>query len=155
MVARRGSNTCGQQGHGDRTDRSFPTAVASIAHSKVEQVTAGAFFTLMVDARGSIWTTGQLRQDGLSSRIFNRVDFPDAPGLQPVRFEQVSCTSDHALAVTTGGTLYSWGKGNDGQLGNGSTESNDVPQLVRALWPGTYDQIKVATRPTGNPTREL
>ena len=35
--------------------------------------------------------------------------------------------------MTTGGTLYSWGKGNDGQLGNGSTESNDVPQLVRAL----------------------
>ena len=45
----------------------------------------------------------------------------------------MSCTCYHALAVTTGGALFSWGHGEDGQLGNGSTEDDDVPRLVRAL----------------------
>ena len=38
----------------------------------------------------------------------------------------------------------------------GGAERRRVPGCPSgALWPGTYDQIKVATRPTGNPTREL
>ena len=89
----------------------------------------------MVDAGGSIWTTGRLRVfNGPSSNTFERIDFPDTQGLQqPLRFEQVSCTSCHALAVTTSGALFSWGDGESGQLGHGSTENIDVPRLVRAL----------------------
>ena len=39
----------------------------------------------------------------------------------------------HALAVTTDGSLYSWGEGRSGKLGHGSTEDNDMPQLVQTL----------------------
>ena len=109
--------------------------MASIAHLTVKQVTAGFACTLVVDAEGCIWITGQLRgyAGGPSSQTFIQIQFPDTQGAQPLRFEQVSCTSFHALAVTTGGALFSWGKGDNGQLGHGSTEINDVPRLVRAL----------------------
>ena len=50
-----------------------------------------------------------------------------------MRFEQVACTSCHALAVTTGGVLFSWGRGSNGELGHGSTEPGDVPRLVQSL----------------------
>ena len=62
-----------------------------------------------------------------------RVQFPDTKDVQPSRFKQVACTSCHALAVTTGGALFSWGRGSDGQFGHGSTEHGDVPRLVQLL----------------------
>ena len=62
-----------------------------------------------------------------------------------MRFEQVSCTYEHALAVTTGGALFSWGDGIHGQLGHGSTEINDVPRLVRAL-----EGVLIASAETGD-----
>ena len=130
-----GSNGYGQLGHGNTNECSIPTAVASIAHLTVKQVTAGATCTLVVDAEGSILMAGKLywHQDGPSSTTFERVQFPDTKDVQPSRFKQVACTSCHALAVTTGGALFSWGRGMDGQLGHGSTEDKYVPRLVRAL----------------------
>ena len=67
------------------------------------------------------------------SKTFIQFNFLNTPGLEPLRFGQVSCTAYHALAVTTSGALFSWGDGNYGQLGHGSTEVDDVPRLVRAL----------------------
>ena len=82
--------------------------------------------------------TGKLRgyvvgSGGPSSKSFERVQFPDTMGLQPLCVKQVSCTSNHALVVTTGGALFSWGEGIHGQLGHGATENDDVPRLVRTL----------------------
>ena len=51
----------------------------------------------------------------------------------PLRFSHVSCTLVHVLAVTTEGALFSWGLGESGRLGNGSTKDCDGPQLVQAL----------------------
>ena len=131
-----GYNRCGQLGHGDNTNNSLvPTAVASIAHLMVRQVTAGACCTLVVDAEGCIWTTGKLRGHfgGPSSLTFERAPCPDTLDRQPLRFQQVCCTLYHALAVTTGGAVFSWGQGTEGQLGHGSIQDDDVPRLVRAL----------------------
>ena len=56
-----GDNYQGQLGHRDTIERSIPTAVASIAHSAVKQVTAARCCTLMIDAGGSIWMAGRMR----------------------------------------------------------------------------------------------
>ena len=39
----------------------------------------------------------------------------------------------HALAVTTDGGLFTWGEGDRGALGHGTTENNDVPTEVQTL----------------------
>ena len=41
--------------------------------------------------------------------------------------------SQHALAVTTDGGLFTWGRGDGGALGHGTTENNDVPTEVQTL----------------------
>ena len=126
-----------------------PTAVASIAHLTAKQVAAGETCTLVVDAEGSIWIAGKLSifRGRPSSKPFERVQFPDTQGLQPLRFEQVSCTHLHALAVTTDGVLFSWawGHGRRGQLGHGSAQDDDVPRQVRAL-----EGVSIASAETGN-----
>ena len=76
---------------------------------------------------------------------FNRI--PDTLGLPPACFDQVSCTSLHALAVTSGGALFSWGRGGSGQLGHGSTETDDTPRLVRTL-----EGVSITSATAGNRT---
>jgi alpha-tubulin suppressor-like RCC1 family protein len=45
-------------------------------------------------------------------------------------FASVSAGSNHTCAVTLEGTAYCWGLGEDGQLGNGSTDDRPVPTAV-------------------------
>ena len=61
--------------------------------------------------------------------------------LRCCRFVQVSCTHRHALALSTGDALFSWGIGDSGQLGNGSTDSSDMPVRVRMLERGSVVSI--------------
>ena len=46
---------------------------------------------------------------------------------------QVVCGGEHSMVITEGGKVYSWGRGNMGQTGQGHTETTNTPQLVQAL----------------------
>jgi alpha-tubulin suppressor-like RCC1 family protein len=46
---------------------------------------------------------------------------------------QVSAGGDHALALTCAGTVWAWGNGAVGELGNGFTQSSDTPVQVEEL----------------------
>ena len=61
--------------------------------------------------------------------------------LRCCRFVQVSCTHRHALALSTGDALFSWGIGDSGQLGNGSTDSSKIPVRVRIFERGSVVSI--------------
>lgn len=39
----------------------------------------------------------------------------------------------HALALTADGRVFSWGEGDDGKLGNGTTTTSESPRLIEAL----------------------
>uniref|UniRef100_A0A673J8V8 RCC1 domain containing 1 n=1 Tax=Sinocyclocheilus rhinocerous TaxID=307959 RepID=A0A673J8V8_9TELE len=42
--------------------------------------------------------------------------------------------SEHAVLLTSDGTVYSWGSGSHGQLGHGALTSQEEPQVLEALW---------------------
>ena len=65
--------------------------------------------------------------------MITRVQIPGSPSLPPLRFAAVSVGDYDALAVTTDGGLFTWGRGREGALGHGNTENNDVPTEVHAL----------------------
>ena len=46
---------------------------------------------------------------------------------------EISIFSAHALAVTRSGRVFSWGKGDEGRLGHGSTDSIAKPRLITTL----------------------
>ena len=46
-----------------------------------------------------------------------------ASGPSALRFDQVACGSEHSMALTTEGDLYSWGLNFKGQLGVGDFEN--------------------------------
>ena len=47
---------------------------------------------------------------------------------QDVKFINVAAGKDFAFALTTSGSVYSWGTSSRGQLGNGATSNSNVPQ---------------------------
>jgi alpha-tubulin suppressor-like RCC1 family protein len=46
------------------------------------------------------------------------------------RIIQIACGSEHSMAVTSGGDLYSWGWGEHGNLGHGTTKNQRLPTRV-------------------------
>ncbi|XP_059922232.1 E3 ubiquitin-protein ligase HERC2 isoform X1 [Gadus macrocephalus] len=46
---------------------------------------------------------------------------------------QIACGSTYSAAVTADGELFTWGRGNYGRLGHGSSEDQTTPMLVTAL----------------------
>ena len=56
---------------------------------------------------------------------------------QRVRIEMVAAGDAHALAVTTTGEMYAWGRGTSGQLGNGGTEDSLEPERIRGFGDST------------------
>lgn len=55
---------------------------------------------------------------------------------QPLQFDQVACGSEHSMALTTDGELYSWGLNFKGQLGVGDFENRPQPLLVDSFTTG-------------------
>ncbi|XP_077153037.1 E3 ubiquitin-protein ligase HERC2 isoform X1 [Ranitomeya variabilis] len=45
----------------------------------------------------------------------------------------IACGSTYSAAITNDGELYTWGRGNYGRLGHGSSEDQTVPMLVTGL----------------------
>ncbi|XP_054256539.1 E3 ubiquitin-protein ligase HERC2 isoform X5 [Indicator indicator] len=45
----------------------------------------------------------------------------------------IACGSTYSAAVTAEGELYTWGRGNYGRLGHGSSEDQTIPMLVTGL----------------------
>ncbi|GFR49977.1 hypothetical protein Agub_g12119, partial [Astrephomene gubernaculifera] len=74
-----------------------------------------------------------------------------APG-GPRRVAAVACGWRHTLAVTAGGEVFSWGRGVNGQLGQGSEQDLHEPTLLAALSRGVLrraDILSTAAPPAG------
>eukprot|EP01132_Coremiostelium_polycephalum_P007415 gene7415-9116_t len=72
---------------------------------------------------------GQLCQDTLKDHLDPTV----IQALKGKRITQVSCGESHSLAITHFGDIYSWGRGKEGQLGNGEKPLKSGAQLIKSL----------------------
>uniref|UniRef100_A0A672KFB8 RCC1 domain containing 1 n=1 Tax=Sinocyclocheilus grahami TaxID=75366 RepID=A0A672KFB8_SINGR len=63
---------------------------------------------------------------------------PKPPFFRPLRSDlcavSLALGSEHAVLLTSDGTVYSWGSGSHGQLGHGALTSQEEPQVLEALW---------------------
>jgi alpha-tubulin suppressor-like RCC1 family protein len=130
-----GWNITGQLGLGNTDDRDMFTVVAVL--SGVVDIDAGGFHSLAVTCEGEVWTWGRGRATG------HGVDDDDAQWLVPTKVTgggieeamvvQVAAGKHHSMALTATGCLYSWGKGDKGQLGHGDKENVAVPRVVGGI----------------------
>ncbi|MEO5883780.1 MAG: hypothetical protein ABIQ06_15290 [Caldimonas sp.] len=130
-----GSNRNGKLGDGTEIDR--PTPTATLLTAGVTAVCAGGDISLALRNDGTVMSwgineTGQLGS-GSASPGFRPQPAP-VVGLATV--VEIACGStqlSHALALLADGTVRSWGRNGDGQLGDGSKNSALAPVVVTGL----------------------
>ncbi|XP_024032354.1 ultraviolet-B receptor UVR8-like, partial [Morus notabilis] len=79
-------------------------------------------------------TDGQLGTGKLQDEHFPQLlRLPALSSAGPTSFSLLSCGGAHVLALTAGGKVLSWGRGESGQLGHGDTENSPNAKLVMLL----------------------
>jgi RCC1 and BTB domain-containing protein len=133
-----GHGRSGQLGHGDTGNRLVPTLVGAGVFGapeggRVVMAACGNAHTLVVTQEGALWACGRgdHGQLGLNDResrhAFVRVRLGEFGG---ARIVAAAAGDYHSAAVTEDGALWTWGQGNDGQLGHGDEENRLVPTEV-------------------------
>lgn len=130
------------------------TGSSTTGWSKVD---AGESHTIVIKNNGTLW--------GWGSNDFGAIGVPNPGGdiikSFPVQigtltgWANISCGEDHTLAIRDDGTLWSWGRNNFGQLGQGLTTTTNISSPVQigsltgwsSIAAGRYHSL--ATRTSG------
>ncbi|NXU30019.1 HERC5 ligase, partial [Thalassarche chlororhynchos] len=115
-----GKNDFGQLGLGDTKDRDCPSYVGALEHWKTVFISCGADHTAVLSKEGLVCTfgaggAGQLGHNSTRNELVPRV----VAELWGARVSQVACGRQHTLVyVPSLDKVYSFGSGEEGQLGN-------------------------------------
>lgn len=83
-------------------------------------------------------TTVIVRETGTSKIAFIQVDIEEKANIEPM----VETNGSHTITLRVDGTVWCFGKGSYGELGNGKTDNSDEP--VQAIFPSGTKIIQVA-----------
>lgn len=142
-----GRGALGLLGHGDEEDALVPRPVSALSGLVVRSVACGAYQTAAVTERGELFCWGwRLSRAGPGAIVEDYTTLPDkVHALAGLQVRHVSCGHYCSAATTTDGALYTWGKGDRGQLAHGDTRDVVDPERVRGgavagtfVWEASY-----------------
>ena len=129
-----GDGDKGRLGHADLEKKLQPTCVAQLVEHDFVQVSCGRMLTVALTRTGKIYTMGSSVHGQLGNPQAKDKSIAIVEGKLKEEFvKEISSGSYHVAALTSGGSVYTWGKGTNGQLGLGNVEDRNVPTLVEAL----------------------
>jgi hypothetical protein len=119
-------NNIGQLGTNTTTQSSTPVTTFA-GGNNWKQVACGVYHTAAIKTDGTLWlwgnnNAGQLGDSTLNDRLIPSLTFSGG-----TNWKQVTCGNSHTAAIKTDGTLWIWGYGNDGILGNNNTSNSLTP----------------------------
>ena len=139
-----GYNADGELGDGNRTNSDVPVKVKLPGGTEVKAVAAGGYYSLALTSAGSVLAWGYNADGELGDGNRTNSDVPVKVKLPAGRkvtavagggfLEGVGVTMagpGHSLALTSAGSVISWGYNADGELGDGNRTNSDVPVKVK------------------------
>lgn len=129
-----GDGDKGRLGHADLEKKLLPTCVAQLVELDFAQVSCGRMLTVALTNTGKVYTMGSSVHGQLGNPQAKDKSIVIVEGKLKEEFvKEISSGSYHVAALTSSGSLYTWGKGTNGQLGLGNVEDRNFPTLVEAL----------------------
>jgi alpha-tubulin suppressor-like RCC1 family protein len=124
-----GLNSSGQLGHGSITGRSSPVQVGGLNNWK--QVDTANATSAAVKSDGTLWTWGLGTSGQLGDGTVVTKSSPVQVGsLRDWKEVQVGGTGQYVMALKVDGTLWAWGAGANGILGDGTAVAKSSPVQV-------------------------
>ena len=98
-------------------------------------VASGSAHAAAIRMDGSLWTWGrnQAGQLGDGTTTDRAIPQPIATSSGSPPWTAVACGGSHTLALRADGTLWAWGRNDDGQLGLGNNNSVAFPMMIGNL----------------------
>ena len=125
-----GYNNYGQLGDGTTTNSSVPIKIMD----NVSSVSLGEYHSAAITTDGSLYMWGRNNYGQLGNGKSNEYAYvydPEIDSALPIKIMDnvfsVNLGDDYSAAITTDGSLYTWGRNNYGQLGDGATTNSSVP----------------------------
>jgi alpha-tubulin suppressor-like RCC1 family protein len=126
-----GYGPTGQLGQNDETTRSSPVQVGAL--TDWASVSQGNYFCVAIKTNGTLWSWG----DGATGRLGQNSEVDRSSPVQVGALTDWASVSTSlatsCAAIKTDGTLWTWGYGGGGRLGQNSTASLSSPVQVGAL----------------------
>ena len=118
---------------------------------RFNQASAGGSFSIGVASDGNAYAWGnnkygQLAQkptDAAMQKTPVRIPLPDGAD-SSFTYTQVAAGDSHVLAIGSNGILYSWGRNDHGQLGDGTTTDRYKPQPVKDTSGQPFKAVQVS-----------
>ena len=121
-----GYNVYGQLGDNTATNRSTPVTTFA-GGTNWKQVSCGYIHTAAIKTDGTLWVWGYNVYGQLGDNTTILRSTPVTTFAGGTNWKQVSCANFHTAAIKTDGTLWTWGRGDSGQLGNAAITNRSTP----------------------------
>jgi alpha-tubulin suppressor-like RCC1 family protein len=124
-----GSNACGRLGDNTIVSRSSPVLISGGFNTWCD-ISAGGGHSLGIRTNSSVWAwgTNDFGQLGDNTTVSKSSPVSVVGGF--INWSEISTGICHSIGRRADGTIYSWGCGGNGQLGDGTTASRSSPVSV-------------------------
>lgn len=124
-----GDNYAGTLGDGTTDDKSSPIQIGSDTNWSF--ISCGDNHTAAIKTDGTLWIWGSNYNYQLGTNNDYSVweSSPVQTSIGGNDWVSVSCGYGHTVALKSNGTMWTWGNGNDGQLGDDQTNTRSYPVM--------------------------
>lgn len=134
-----GNNEEGQLGHGDLTNRNIPRKIQYTSHDfnnkHFVRAAAGDEHFLLIASDGTLFSMGynfygQLGLGHTNSRTRPSPIESMQHGFSEMVMTSIAAGHGHSLALAHDGSVYTFGRGDQGALGHGNTSNSHIPKKI-------------------------